>query len=247
MSYKIQKGLTFSHLNDKLKYLLVFILFLSIDKGYGQNEDNPDIDTTIIEKYKQTKPISYIIKTNLLPAIYSKLPLSAEYRLLGEFAITPKQSLSVGASYIGKTFLYDLITTANGSGQAIYIYGYRIQLGYKYYLIQKKMRPSGLFLSPHLSYYSAEYYYEPKGPNVDYDKLTNYTAHLFFGAQIILKDIATFEFFSGLGYSKYTYTQYSYINNTKRTTKHNPADFGGLSNLSPISFVPIGFNFGLAF
>ncbi len=234
-------------MKNKLKYLLVLILLLSLNKVYGQNEENPVIDTTIIEKYKQTKPISYIIKTNLLPAIYAKLPLSAEYRLLGEFVITPRQSLSFGASYIGKTFLYDLVTSSRGSGQALYIYGYRIQLGYKYYLVQKKIRPSGLFLSPHLSYYSADYYYEPKGPNIDYDKLTNFTAHLFFGAQFILKDIATFEFFSGLGYSIYTYTQYSYINNIKRTAIRNPADIGGSLNTSPLSFIPIGFNFGLAF
>jgi hypothetical protein len=229
------------------KYLIPLFLFFSAISGHPQNMENSLVDSTLINKFKQTKPVSFILKTNLLPIIYSKLPLTSEYRLLGEFSLTSKQSLCVGGSYIGKTILYNIVYPPRSVGQALYVKGYRIQLGYKYYLAQKKFIPSGIYLSPHLSYYTADYSNEPLNNYVDFDKLTNLTINFLFGFQFILKNKVAFDLFSGLGYNKYTYIQYRFINKIKRISYKNPADFGGIINLTPISFIPIGFNFGLAF
>ncbi len=212
----------------------------------AQNEEKPSIDTNLINKYKNTKGVSYIIKTNLLPIFYSKLPLTAEYRLLGEFAISTKQSLSVSGSYLGKTFLYNLIYNSTNPGQPLYIKGYRFQLAYRYYLVQKKITPMGLYLSPHFSYFSTDYSYSPFRNNTDFDKLTNFNANLLLGFQIIVRSKIVFDLFTGWGYNKYTYTQYVFVNNIKKITQKNPSEFG-IINDTPINFIPISFNFGIAF
>jgi hypothetical protein len=229
------------------KYLLIIIITFIAFSGFSQNSENPEVDSVLINKLKHSKPVSYILKTNFLPMLYSRLPLTSEYRLLGEFALSSKQSICIGGSYLGKTILLNIVYPPRTVGPGVYIQGYRFQAAYKYYLVQKIFTPMGLYLSPHFSYYSANYSYEPMTSYTDYEKLTNFTAQFHFGAQILIKNKAAFDFFHGIGYNKYTYTQYDFDNKTKRTISKDPGEFGGIFNLSPVSYVLLGFNFGLAF
>ena len=96
----------------------------------------------------------------------------------------------------------------------------------------------GIYLSPHFSYFAADYYYAHMSNNADYDRLTNFNANLLFGVQIIAKNTVAFDLFTGWGYNNYTYIQYVH---------KDPKDFGGILNSSHINYIPIGFNFGLAF
>jgi len=231
------------HYSNLLLILLIFSYF-SVNAQYDKN---PTADTSLISKYREKSPVSFIVKTNVFPMIYSKLPLTSEYRLLGEFGVSSKQSICAGASYLGKTIIYNLFFNTSNPGQPLYIRGYRLQFAYRYYLIQRNMAPMGMYVSPHLSYFSADYAVVPFSNNNDFDRLSNFNANILLGLQLIVKNKVAFDFFSGWGYNQYYYNQFVYRNNKMNVISRNPSEFADIINLSNIHFILIGFNFGFVF
>lgn len=232
-------------IHQKHFFFILLLLFSSISLQ-AQLEENTTIDTSIIAQYKQTKPVNYIIKTNLLPILMGSLPLTSEYRLLGEFMVATNQSISISGSYLGKNIFYKLLIDSINTGLPTYIKGYRFQLAYKYYLTHKKFMPRGFYLSPHCSYSSADYSIAPLNNSPDYIRITNFNANLLFGFQMLAKNTVAFDLFTGIGYKNYTYKEYLTINKNKSIITYNPSELDPFYG-SHFNFILIGFNFGITF
>jgi len=104
-----------------------------------------------------------IIKTNPMAILWGPIPFSAEYRLVYETLIMPRQSLLVGASYLGKSLLLTMSEMMDSSLQnqaKTKVNGFRVQLEYRLYFKNKNAPSWGYYIAPHFSYSKADFYDE---------------------------------------------------------------------------------------
>lgn len=223
--------------------LIQGLIFVFCIHAFSQENSNLPSKTKINkDDLKKMRAVTVILKTNFLPIISGPLPNSGEYRLTGEFLVGKKHSITASAAYIGRSLLYMAMrdsATING-GQKMSINGYRVQMGYKYYIYNKPFTLKGIFVSPNFSLANAKYFYKS---NPDYYlNISKFQANIYFGGQIAIANRYCLELFFGPGYKTSKWVE---------TDKHRsvviPPEDNGMGKLynSNFSFV-IGFNFGIA-
>jgi hypothetical protein len=193
----------------KSLFLVLYATCILIPYNIQAQHNNNGRDTLLKKKFEKMHPVSGVIKTNILPIIWGNIPYTAEYRLLGEFMTTRGQSLSIGASYLGKSMLLILSEkSAQNKGQSVLsVTGYRVQGAYKFYFIKKNLRPEGPYLALHSSWSSARIF--EKGNTADYLAGSHFNVNVLFGAQVIAANKVAFDVFLGPGYKNNTWSEHS--------------------------------------
>jgi hypothetical protein len=187
--------------------LIIYEVLTMVDVCAQQNR-RPG-DSIYHRDFGREQPIKAILKTSILSPFRWQLPYSGEYRLLGEFMIAPKQSLSIGASYLTRSVFFALgtkiasMSSNSSSGAKVAMNGYRVQGAYKYYFFNKKYRPEGLYLAVHGSFASMKVNYK-NYPN-EYQLLEHFNLNLLIGGQVIIRNRVSLELFLGPGYKNNIY------------------------------------------
>lgn len=219
--------------------LIAVICLYACSMAMAQQRD-PARDSIVKKKIEKLHPISGVIKTNILPILWGTVPYSAEYRVLGEFMTARGQSLSIGASYLGKSLLllFSENASANKGQVVLSVSGYRVQGAYKFYFIRKNLRPEGPYAALHTSWSSARI--SAKGNPSDYLLGSHFNVNLLFGAQVFAGHIIGIDFFLGPGYKINAWSEHS-----PGVSKNiNMSDFGPMYG-GHLKF-NLGFNVGIA-
>lgn len=212
--------------------LLCFICSIPYSLS-GQKSDSLSVKKIVFKH----KPLKINLKTNILSIFKGPFPVTSEYRLTAEIMAGKKHALYFSGAYIGRTIMYGMIqkqNTLNGQTE-IFVSGYRIQGGYKYYIKNKDFRPDGLFIGPNISYSNAVYH---SGNKAIYRlHAQKFSISALFGFQKIIADIVSIELFGGPGYF---HTQWNEFYNGKTTDVS--------SDFPKFAFqFTLGFNAGVAF
>jgi hypothetical protein len=189
------------------------------------------------------KDFKFTVKVNPLQALggpfwIAIIPITGEYKIVGEYAFTKKMSFQVGGSYIGPSVLLNLdkISTGDSSKvEGIKTSGFKFTGMYKYFLSRDLSAPEGFYVGPHFSFAKAKI--ESKddpGNSVGMQKIN---INFCIGYQLITSGGFTLDVFTGMGYVSRTWT---YENDEARST----FDLG--KNKSSVG-IPFGFSFGYAF
>ncbi len=187
---------------------MFFAIGMLMPPDVQAQHNNDGRDTLLKKKFEKMHPIGMVIKTNILPIIWGNVPYTAEYRLVGEFMTTRGQSLSIGASYLGKSMLLILSEkSSQNKGQPVLsVNGYRVQAAYKFYFIKKNLRPEGPYLALHSSWSSARIF--EKGNTADYYSGSHFNVNILFGAQVIAANKVAIDFFLGPGYKNNKWSEH---------------------------------------
>jgi len=211
-----------------LRKLLIFICLISflVSNTFAQEE----------------KEFKYTIKTNPLSALGGPIwliivPITGEYKVLFEAATNQKQSLQIGASYLGPSLLINLDKlTASDSSEisGINTNGFRGQVMYKFFLSRDLSAPEGFYVGPHFSYAFATLVNKD---NVD-DKVKAIKMNIngILGYQLITQGGFTFDMYTGFGFKmkKWEYKNEDFTS----------FDLGASKNGLSVTF---GLSFGYAF
>jgi putative cell wall-binding protein len=210
--------------------LIVFIVLISFlaPRTFAQEEE---------------KDFRFTVKTNPIAALggpmwFIIVPITGEYRVLFEAKTLPKQSIQVGASYLGPSLLINLDKiSANADSieiSGIKTSGFRGQLMYKFFLSRDLSAPEGFYVGPHLSYATATIV--NKDDEADKVKATKININGIIGYQLITDGGFTLDIYTGLGFriKKWDYP----------AAIDTDFDFGTSRNSPMVAF---GLNFGYAF
>lgn len=188
------------------KCLLLFLFFLLCLEANGQR-GIAKRDSLVNASMGGYPPVRVLLKTSLLSPFYWQIPLTGEYRLVSEMMIGRRQSLSAGASYLTRSLIFAISQRANKGSDIVNANGFRIQGSYRYYLVNRNYRPEGLFVSLHSSLARVRFNY--KNYNEDYQILQHFNVNVLFGAQFLIADKVSLEFFAGPGYKYNLYQDYA--------------------------------------
>ena len=185
---------------------------------------------------QEGKDYRFTIKTNPMAALGGPIfivfiPITGEYKVLFEARTFEKQSLEVGASYLGPSLLLNLDEIADSTSN-IKTSGFRIQAAYKIFLTQTSA-PNGFFVGPHISYATATI--KNKDNPADYIDATKINFNIIFGYQLITSGGFTLNIYTGLGYKLRDYD----------IPTDSDFDFDTINKSAPS--VPFGVSFGFAF
>ena len=181
-----------------LKGLLIIICSVMLLAPSAQAQDNGYMP-------------SMVVKTNPLAALggpfwVTIIPITGEYKVLFEMRTLPKQSVTLGASFLGPSLLINLdeITSEGTDISGINTSGFRGQLFYKFYIGRNTEAPEGFYLGPHFSYAMATIVNKDN----EADKLggTKLNINGVFGYQIITDGGFALDIFTGLGLRKLGFT-----------------------------------------
>jgi hypothetical protein len=151
------------------------------------------------------KDFKFTIKTNPLAALGGPfwvvvIPVTGEYKLLFETALSKKSSFQLGAGYLGPSVLINLdnITSTDGQITGIKTSGFRVQGMYKLFISRDLNAPEGFYIGPHISYASATI----KNKANATDKLagTKLNVNFAIGYQMITTGGFTLDIFTGMGF-----------------------------------------------
>jgi len=128
--------------------LMIIIVLLASSGTMAQQADSPQ---------------RFVVKTNPLAALGGPfwlivVPLTGEYKVLFEAKTLPKQSVTLGASYLGPSLLLNLDKLSENEEadiSGVNTSGFRGQLIYKFFISRDTEAPEGLYVGPHFSYASA--------------------------------------------------------------------------------------------
>jgi hypothetical protein len=211
-------------MKKSIVFLLLFLCFFPQSRVKAQDETN----------YRFT------LKTNPLAALGGPLyvtivPITGEYKVLFEAKTASKQSIELGAGYLGPSVLINLNElSSNDSVGGLKTNGFRVQVAYKFFLT-KESAPEGFFVGPHISYAKARL--TNKDMTSQYFDASKLNFDVLLGYQLITKGGFTLEVYTGLGVKirDYSFSQDS----------GDAFDFTLPNRVVPN--VPFGFSFGYAF
>jgi hypothetical protein len=191
---------------------------------------------------QEEKDFRFTVKTNPLAALGGPMwlviiPITGEYRVLFEAKTLEKQSVQIGASYLGPSLLINLdkISASDSSEiSGINTSGFRGQLMYKFFLSRDLSAPEGFYVGPHFSYATASIV--NKDNEADKVKATKININGVLGYQLITAGGFTLDVYSGLGFRIKKWSYPSSID--------TDFDFGTSKNTPMVTF---GLNFGYAF
>jgi hypothetical protein len=185
----------------------------------------------------------FTIKTNPLSALggpfwFAVIPLTGEYKVLFEAAVSEKSSIQLGAGYIGPSVLLNLDDLTNdeseeGTISGIKTNGFRIQGMYRVFISRDLSAPEGFYVGPHISYATAQL--KNKADETKYVTGTKFNINGVFGYQLITSGGFTLDIFTGMGFvsRKWEVTGTDWDQDT----------FKDKASVN----VPFGFSFGYAF
>jgi hypothetical protein len=190
---------------------------------------------------QEEKDFRFTVKTNPLAALggpmwFIIVPITGEYRVLFEAKTMEKQSVQIGASYLGPSLLINLdkISASDSSEiSGINTSGFRGQLTYKFFLTRDLSAPEGFYVGPHFSYATANIV--NKDNKDDKVKATKININGILGYQLITSGGFTLDVYSGLGFR---------IKKWETSLSDTEFDFGTSKNTPMVTF---GLNFGYAF
>ncbi|MFP4489182.1 MAG: hypothetical protein ACLFN1_07745 [Bacteroidales bacterium] len=192
----------------------------------------------------QTEDDSYrfAIRTNPLAALggpfwVTVIPVTGEYKLLFEAQTMPKQSITLGASYLGPSLLLNLdeLTNEGEEVSGVKTSGFRGQLIYKFFLSRDIEAPEGLYVGPHFSYASASIASKDNTDNKI--NMTKMNINGIIGYQLISSGGFALDIFTGLG-----------VKSSKWTPEGNSEEVFDVPFQDKASAsVAFGFSFGYAF
>lgn len=187
------------------------------------------------------KDYKFTIKTNPLAALggpfwFAVVPLTGEYKVYFEAAVSKKSSIQIGAGYLGPSLLLNLDDLTSDNGEAvngIRTSGFRVQGMYRFFISRDLSAPEGFYVGPHVSYATAEI--KNKGDESKYVKGTKLNINGVFGYQLITSGGFTLDIYTGMGFvsRKYEFAGTDWDQDTFK----DKASVG----------VPFGFSFGYAF
>lgn len=182
-----------------------------------------------------------VIKTNPLAALggpfwVTIVPLTGEYKVLFEKRTNEKQSVMVGASFLGPSLILNLdeITSEGEDISGINTAGFRAQIWYKFYL-GNTSAPEGFYLGPHVSYAAASLV--NKDNTSDKLKMSKLNINAVIGYQLIAGNGFALDIYTGLGGRN--------IGFTAEGDSEEVLDFEMDNKFS--ASVTFGINFGYAF
>jgi len=240
---------------------LMVVLLMSLVPIYGIAQDYEENNRAgERENYKvddYNPPPNNIVKTSFSSLLVSQNPLTGELRLGYELAPWPKLATYVSASFLypnplGQAAIEQAEDTVNTILQNNYnnpqevklrMFGYRVQVGQKFYLLQspKIEAPEGLYIGPMVSFAETKLYF--KGFPDDFVKMTYFSANLMVGYQFVFGDKIAFDLTTGL---RYRHNYYNQSNTDKKMDETIEGPFGnkqkGLFYMNQIHF-GIGFDF----
>lgn len=213
----------------KLKSILIIICALMLIVPVAQSQES-DFSPRMV------------VKTNPLAALggpmwITIIPLTGEYKALFEIKTAPKQSITVGASFLGPSLLINLDQLAvddDGISQ-LNTSGFRGQVWYKFYIGRDTEAPKGFYVGPHISYGNANLVVNDDEANKLGIQKINFNGVI--GYQIISGGGFALDVFTGLGVKNIKYTiegETDDIIDGELEDKFTPA-------------VAFGLNFGYAF
>lgn len=186
--------------------------------------------------------VRYVIKTNPLSALggpfwFTIIPLTGEYKLLFEAAVSDKSSVQFGAGYIGPSVLLnldDLTNDNDGSISGINTNGFRVQGMYKFYISRDLKAPEGFYIGPHISYAMAQI---KNRDNNEKSEGTKINVNGVFGYQLITSGGFSLDIYTGLGFVSRQW---------KFSGAQTDWDEDVFKDRASVN-VPLGFTFGFAF
>ncbi len=210
---------------------LVLIMLFSTSPSFGQ-------DAAPEKDYKFT------LKTNPLSALGGPfwvvvVPVTGEYKVLFEAAVSEKSSVQFGAGYLGPSILLNLddLTSDEGDGEisGLKTSGFRVQGMYKFYISRDLKAPEGFYVGPHVSYAAAKI--ASKDNADDNIQATKLNINAVFGYQLITSGGFTLDIFTGMGFVSRKW-EFSGTD-----TDFDIEEFKDKASVS----IPLGFTFGYAF
>ncbi|MDZ7740027.1 MAG: hypothetical protein U5K32_13375 [Bacteroidales bacterium] len=207
--------------------LMIIIVMLGVSSTMAQTED---------DSYR------FVIKTNPLAALggpfwVTIVPVTGEYKVLFEARTMPKQSITLGTSYIGPSLLLNLdeLTNEGEEVSGLKTSGFRAQLMYKLFLSRDTEAPKGLYVGPHFSYASASI--ASKDNTANKVNMIKMNINGVIGYQLISSGGFALDIFTGLG-----------VKSNKWTPEGNSEEVFDVPFQDRTSAsVAFGFSFGYAF
>lgn len=195
-----------------------------------------------VSAQEQEKDFRFTIKTNPLAAAAGPLwvvviPITGEYRLLFESRTLQKQSVQIGASYLGAPLIINPDTWTKGD-TGLNFGGYRVQFMYKFFITGEKA-PEGFYIAPHISWATAKI--KSTINENDYLQASKLNLNAVLGYQIISKGGFALDIFTGLGLKNRDY---------KLSENGNFLNIDNLNDVLGKKYKPslaFGLNFGYAF
>ncbi|HDZ40349.1 MAG TPA: hypothetical protein ENH59_01530 [Bacteroidetes bacterium] len=207
--------------------LMIVVIMLGVSSTMAQTGDNSH---------------RFVIKTNPLAALggpfwVTIVPVTGEYKVLFEARTMPKQSITLGASYLGPSLLLNLdeLTNEGEEVSGVKTSGFRGQLMYKFFLSRDTEAPEGLYVGPHFSYASASIASKDNTSNKINMMKMNFNG--IIGYQLITSGGFALDVFTGLG-----------VKSSKWTPEGDSEEIFDVpfQNKAAAS-VAFGFSFGYAF
>jgi hypothetical protein len=194
----------------RYSFLILFVLLLMIISHKAHSQQHRTVKDSIMNaNLGREKPVKALLKTSILAPFTWQVPLTGEYRVLGEMMIGKRQSAQVGASYLTRSVMFALTQKmgANAGNAKVAGNGYRLQASYKYYLVSQPYRPEGIFVSLHSSLALIRYSFKDF-PN-DYQTLQHFNINLLIGGQVLIANRLSIELFVGPGYKANSYVTHA--------------------------------------
>lgn len=232
-----------------LKFAFAFCGLLLASATFAQNKPTEPILKATAEEFPEYRVLA---KTNPLAIIWGPIPLTSEYRVMGEFVIDRNISTQVGFSGLLKSPILTLIedSTRQDYELPLVVNGFRFQASGKYYLnsLLHKWRlgrdmpaPEGFYIGPHVSYSTARFT-DRYWRNYDvYLRISHFNVNLMGGYQYLLGHGLVLDLFVAGGYKRNWWQEKGLAG---VVTAVNSDELGAFyrSNLSLF----IGFNMGIA-
>lgn len=180
------------------------------------------------------KDYKFTLKTNPLAALGGPfwvvvVPVTGEYKLWAETAVSAKSSLQLGVSYLGPSILInldELIKNESGDVSGVKTSGFRLQGIYKLFISRDLKAPEGFYLGPHVSYATAAI----KSKDDPNDKISGTKLNIngVIGYQMITSGGFTLDIFTGMGFisRKYTVSGTTFDENEFKTKNSVSIPFG---------------------
>jgi hypothetical protein len=157
--------------------LIVAIFLLASLSAFSQFWN----DTSTFNRWN--KPYNDIVKLHAAQGLWGYIPFTSEISVSYEFLTRSNQSFVLGIGYITKNWLYWI---NNKNFHDLNVDGYKGTLAYRWYVIPESRQPTGVYLSPSISYAEAIFDTGRKTPRTDYIKVSKYDISLNGGVQFLV-------------------------------------------------------------
>ncbi len=214
-----------------LQFSFLFVILILLISGWA----------AFCQESGSEREYKFTLKTNPLAALGGPfwvvvIPVTGEYKVYFETAVSGKTSFQLGGSYIGPSVLINLDEITKGEGgeiSGVKTNGFRVQGTYKIFVSRDLKAPEGFYLGPNFSYAKASV----TSRNNSADKVNGSKINVngIIGYQLITSGGFTLDIFTGLGFvSRKFYVSGENFDASEFTTKNSVS-------------VPLGIAFGYAF